>query len=95
MTKNKTLTLDDILEQHREWMRGIRTDRLVGTSNEKTKQAILQWVADEVILKPQGRNDKDIGAMSNTAKRTRGNRNELRREQIQTLVQHGYKGANQ
>ena len=35
--------LDEILADHREWMRGVRTDRLVGTSSEATKQAILDW----------------------------------------------------
>ncbi len=40
--------LDEILKQHREWMRGIRTDRLVGTSHEQTKAAIERLIAEEV-----------------------------------------------
>ena len=35
--------LDTILAEHREWMRGVRTDRLVGTSSEATKQALIDW----------------------------------------------------
>ena len=55
MTTDNTQELDEILEQHREWMRGIRTDHLVGTSNEQTKQAILDWhnkQIEEIIKKP-------------------------------------------
>ena len=40
--------LDKILEDHREWMRGIRTDRLVGTSSEVTKQAITSLIKELV-----------------------------------------------
>ena len=36
--------LDEILADHREWMRGIRTDHLVGTSSEATKQAITSLI---------------------------------------------------
>lgn len=40
--------LDEILADHREWMRGIRTDRLVGTSSEATKQAITSLIKELV-----------------------------------------------
>ena len=40
--------LDTILAEHREWMRGIRTDRLVGTSSEVTKQAITSLIKELV-----------------------------------------------
>lgn len=39
-------TLEDILKGHREWMRGIRTDRLIGTSDEQTKKAIELLLAE-------------------------------------------------
>ena len=45
---NYNKRLDEILADHREWMRGIRTDRLVGTSSEATKQAIIKLIEDEV-----------------------------------------------
>ena len=32
--------IEEILEQHREWMRGIRTDRLVGTSSKEATQQL-------------------------------------------------------
>lgn len=51
----------------------------------RREQVLLERVRDEVIGKPLSRNDKDIGAMSTTAKRTRGNRNQLRAEQRQAL----------
>lgn len=35
--------LDTILKQHREWMRGIKTDHLTGTSHAETKAAIIDW----------------------------------------------------
>lgn len=34
--------ISEILEQHREWMRGIRTDHLVGTSDKETKSLIME-----------------------------------------------------
>ena len=40
--------LDEILEQHREWIRGLRTDHLIGTSDKETKQAIEAIIATEV-----------------------------------------------
>ena len=63
--------LDKILADHREWMRGIRTDHLVGTSSEATKQAITSLIKELVAeampeyispdqplgLKYQGRNE--------------------------------------
>jgi hypothetical protein len=46
--------LDEILADHREWMRGIRTDRLVGTSSEATKQAITSLIKELVAeAKPE------------------------------------------
>ena len=63
--------LDKILADHREWMRGIRTDHLVGTSSEATKQSITSLIKELVAeampeyispdqplgLKYQGRNE--------------------------------------
>ena len=40
--------LDKILADHREWMRGIRTDHLVGTSSEATKQSITSLIKELV-----------------------------------------------
>jgi acyl-CoA hydrolase len=40
--------LDEILKDHREWMRGVRTDRLVGTSSAEAKQAIKALIANQV-----------------------------------------------
>ena len=40
--------LDKILADHREWMRGVRTDHLVGTSSEATKQAITSLIKELV-----------------------------------------------
>ena len=41
--------LDKILADHREWMRGVRTDHLVGTSSEATKQAITSLIKELVV----------------------------------------------
>lgn len=34
--------LDRILEQHKEWLRGIKIDRLIGVDSENTKQQIKE-----------------------------------------------------
>ena len=50
--------LDEVLADHREWMRGIRTDRLVGTSSEATKQAITSLIKELVAeAKPSYKTD--------------------------------------
>lgn len=41
--------LDTVLKQHREWMRGIRTDRLIGTSHTETKAAIQAIIRTEKL----------------------------------------------
>ena len=41
--------LDTVLKQHREWMRGIRTDRLIGTSHAETKAAIQSIIRTEKL----------------------------------------------
>ena len=51
--------LDKILAEHREWMRGIRTDRLVGTSSEATKQALTSLIKELVA---EAKPAKEIGA---------------------------------
>ena len=48
MNQDYNQRLDEILADHREWMRGIRTDRLVGTSSEATKQAITSLIKELV-----------------------------------------------
>ena len=47
--------LDTILADHREWMRGIRTDRLVGTSSEVTKQALTSLYKELVAEAKPGK----------------------------------------
>lgn len=54
---------------------------------QHTKQAILRWVADEVI----GRYENNVRG---DGRITASHRNELRYEQRKILAQHGYKGAN-
>ena len=51
------------------------------TDQERAKQAILRWVADEVI----GEDQPDIGESSHE-------RNILRRQLREILAEHGYKG---
>jgi len=41
--------LEAILEHHREWMRGIRTDRLIGASSKQTADAIRTLIREEII----------------------------------------------
>ena len=50
--------LDDILEQHKEWLRGVRTDRLIGVGTEPTKQSIKELIIKII---------KDSDAYVNTA----------------------------
>jgi hypothetical protein len=41
--------LDTVLKQHREWMRGIRTDHLIGTNHAETKSAIQAIICTEKL----------------------------------------------
>lgn len=55
--------LDEIIADHREWMRGIRTDHLVGTSSEATKQAITSLFKELVTeAKPEKKSTEDYGS---------------------------------
>jgi hypothetical protein len=46
--------LDEILMQHREWMRGIRTDHLIGTSSDQAKAALRTLFLDLIAeAKPE------------------------------------------
>lgn len=51
MTPNQTdeERIEQILKEHREWMRGIRTDRLIGTNSAQAKQALLEIVQEARI----------------------------------------------
>lgn len=56
-TPNPTpTTLREILEQHRIWMRGIRVDRLEGTSSDQTARQILEQLK---ALLPEKKNIRD------------------------------------
>jgi len=46
---NTDEAIDEILKQHREWIRGIRTDHLIGASDNQTKEAILQLIKDREV----------------------------------------------
>lgn len=90
---DNTKGLDEILTHHREWMRGIRTDHLVGTSDEQTKQAILHWIDREVIGEEfSAPMSENMVWMLNHDERIK-TRNVLRAEQRTILAQHGYKGG--
>lgn len=41
MDKSLEQEIEEILKQHREWMRGIRTDRLIGASDKESKLKLL------------------------------------------------------
>ena len=70
--------LDDILKEHREWMRGIRTDRLIGTSNDETKQQIkdlmLELIGEDEVRPESG------PQRNGTAQGVRRAGNKVRRE---------------
>lgn len=88
-------TLDDILET---LVTGVEADpQHIEEEVNYTKQALLRWVADEVI----GEDDKNYPYEESDLvdiegyNKLMGGRNLLRREQIARLAQHGYKGENQ
>jgi hypothetical protein len=58
--ENTVSKLDEVLEANREYVRGIRTDRLIGTNNEGTKVDIkalfLELVGEDEVIE-----DDDTG----------------------------------
>lgn len=44
--------LDELLKEHRVWMRGIKVDRLEGTSHDETKQQIKDLFSELVQSQP-------------------------------------------
>lgn len=42
------ISVDTILQGHREWMRGIRTDHLIGTSHKETKEALYSLLISKL-----------------------------------------------
>ena len=42
------ISVDTILQEHREWMRGIRTDHLIGTSHKETKEALYSLLISKL-----------------------------------------------
>ena len=83
MTKNKTPTLDDLLQKIKHG------DSKQYYSSEWGKQAILQWVADDVVGKDDWHGDRVNGYQRNTVDTVR---NKHRDEQRQILKDHGWKG---
>ncbi len=51
-----------ILKQYREWLRGVRTDRLIGADNKQTEQAIQALITKAY---QQGYIDGGIAALTN------------------------------
>lgn len=83
---NYNKRLDDVLQN------AYTVGQQFGMTTEELKQAVLRWVADEVIGKDESQ--KTESGDKNKAPWTNG-RNNLRQQQRNTLAQHGYKGANQ
>lgn len=82
-------TLDETL--HKLYLQGF-SDTPTATKQypnvDKAKQAILHWVATEVI----GENESGRH-LESPAWNVVGGRNEIRNEQRKILAQHGYKGG--
>ena len=84
--------LDTVLKQHREWMRGIRTDHLIGTSHAETKAAIQDLIRTEKLKllaevreRVVGEDKKPTGSMTGLIT-TDTARNELRAEMRNELT---------
>lgn len=78
----KTLTLDDAFEH---LVDRIATKRVTDDDVADTKQKVLQWVADEVVGKPQH------CPYSHCESHTCRHWEELRDKQRQILKDHGWK----
>ena len=66
----------------------LRLDEDLAHADAVAKQAILRWVADEVI----GEDDNVRLEHSDSAMTKKGERNWVRHEQRKILAKHGYKG---
>lgn len=79
--------LDDIIIEHREWMRGVRTDHLIGSSSGETKLAIKNLMK-ELIGEPEYRKTGDMSLQSWTSEDYKQfGKNELIIEIIQKVEQ--------
>lgn len=85
MTKNKTLTLDEIIgNAHCTCYHESGCD----FDYTKLDQQFLQWVADEVV----GIDELEVSPDGSKQYQGRMSRNSLRRKQRQILKDHGWKG---
>jgi hypothetical protein len=60
------ISVDTILQEHREWMRGIRTDHLIGTSHRETKEALHSLLISKLPEKKQMKYVKENSPVTET-----------------------------
>lgn len=85
MKDTETVTLDEILDKHNGELGVTWEDPDIVTPD--TKQAILRWVADEIVPKHEHNNWCFIHCQFGDK-----SANKFIEEKRETLAQHGYKG---